>query len=75
MTTGPYLRVGQPDVHPSKPSHVAGVHQGNKPGRTWREGGIKKGAFKAQAGARRSTGINPESHDPIDPKSPRLSPA
>ena len=40
MTTGPYLRVGQPDVHPSKPSHVAGVHQGNKPGRTWREGGI-----------------------------------
>ncbi len=75
MNTHPTLRIGKPDVSPSKPSHVAGVHQGNRPGKSWREGGIKKSQLGGHASARRSTGINPESHDPIDPRSPRLTPA
>jgi hypothetical protein len=75
MTTGPYIRVGEPDTHPSKPSHVAGIHQGNRPGKTWRERAIRKKHLSAEADPRRSTGINPESHGPIDPRSPKLTPA
>jgi hypothetical protein len=75
MTTGPYLRVGKPETSASKPSHVAGVHQGNRPGKTWREGGIEKERLNAKASSRRSTGINPDAHNPIDPRSPRLTPA
>jgi hypothetical protein len=69
------VRVGKPEVSPERPSHVPGVHEGNRPGLTWREGGIKKRRLTAEASARRSTGINPELHEPIDPKSPRLTPA
>ena len=35
MTTGSNLRVGKPETYSSKPAHVAGVHQGNRPGGTW----------------------------------------
>jgi hypothetical protein len=69
------VRVGKPQTSPAKPSHVAGVHEGNQPGRTWRERGIMKGRLAAKASSRRSTGINPHAHDPIDPRSPRLTPA
>jgi hypothetical protein len=54
------------------PSHVKGINQGNS-----------KGNYEKQAGhnpdgtstARRSTGVNPEGHEPIDPSMPNLSPA
>jgi hypothetical protein len=66
------IRTGKPQVRPSKPSHVAGVREGNAPG-----------SYKSQPGhladgtstARRSTGINAKHRDPIDPSSPNLSPA
>jgi hypothetical protein len=69
---GHEIRVGKPQVTPSKPSHVAGVREGNAPG-----------SYKAQPGhledgtstARRSTGINAKHRDPIDPSAPNLSPA
>jgi len=75
MTTHPTLRIGKPDTHPSKPSHVAGVRQGNRPAKSWLAAAVNKGRLMVQTSARRSTGINPEAHDPIDPKSPRLTPA
>lgn len=69
---GNKLRLGKPQVKTSKPSHVSGVREGNA-----------KGHYKAQPGhledgtstARRSTGINAEKRNPIDPSAPNLSPA
>ena len=62
------IRVGTPDVAVDASAHVAGVEEGNSP--------------KPQAGfhadgtvdARRSTGINPRTHDPIAPGMPNLPP-
>jgi hypothetical protein len=69
---GQKIRTGKPQVRPSKPSHVAGVREGNAPGH-----------YRAQPGhladgtstARRSTGINARHRGPIDPSAPNLSPA
>lgn len=66
------LRVGKADVAITGPSHVAGVKQGNA-----------VGAYEKQAGhlsngtstANRSTGINADTRNPIDPRMPNLSPA
>jgi hypothetical protein len=66
------IRVGQPDVSPDAPSHVAGVRQGNSRGNYERmPGHLRNG----RSTARRSTGINPDLHNPIDPDMPNLSPA
>ncbi len=66
------LKVGKPDVSPDTPSHTPGVKQGNS-----------KGNYESQAGhlpggrstAERSTGVNAEARNPIDPRMPNLSPA
>jgi hypothetical protein len=70
------LRVGKPDIEPSAPSHLPGIHQGNKKGNLKRNAGLKPtGPLTASGSARRSTGINPKHREPIDPRMPRLSPA
>ena len=69
------IRVGRPDVDPTAPSHVPGVFQGNHPHVTQRSRGIHDQGSRAEATARRSTGIRPRSHDVIDPRMPRLTPA
>jgi hypothetical protein len=66
------LKVGKPDVSPDAPAHTPGIEQGNS-----------KGSYESQTGhlpdgrstAERSTGVNPESKNPIDPSMPNLSPA
>jgi hypothetical protein len=66
------LRVGKPQTTPSQPAHTPGVRRGNKLGSYERqEGHLPDG----RATARRSTSINPHLRDPIDPRSPMLSPA
>jgi hypothetical protein len=71
-----HLRVGKPDVDPSAPAHQRGVHQGNKKGNLKDNRGLEPtGPLTARGSARRSTGINPKARDPIDPRSPNLSPA
>lgn len=57
------ILVGKPDVSPTAPTHVRGVHEGNQPISTL-----------GQDGARRSTGIAPELHGPLDPRMPKLTP-
>ncbi|MGH3086893.1 MAG: hypothetical protein ACRDSJ_06190 [Rubrobacteraceae bacterium] len=75
------LRVGKPDTSPDAPSHVEGVRQGNEPGGIeqdpgfYKTGGRGAGRGGAKSTARRSTGINPEARNPIDPSSPTLTPA
>jgi hypothetical protein len=63
-------------VKPSMPSHVRGVHEGNQLGSQKREPGMESGDHEITRGsARRATGINPRSRDPIDPRMPNLAPS
>jgi hypothetical protein len=65
------VRTGKPDVSPDKPSHIAGVHEGNAPGNYAKQRGH---LADGKSTAERSTGINPDDHDPIAPGMPNLSP-
>lgn len=67
------IRVGEADVHPSTPSHMPGVAQGNAPGQE--QAGIHKRGMRAKATADRSTGINAENRNPIRADMPNLPPA
>jgi hypothetical protein len=75
------LRVGTPDVEMDAPSHVDGVGQGNESGGIEQGPGYYKtgergaGRASAKSTARRSTGINADARNPIDPSSPTLTPA
>ena len=66
------IRVGRRQVKPSTPSHTAGVREGNAKGQYKEQPGHLEGG---KSTARRSTGINPDMRDPIDPSAPNLSPA
>jgi hypothetical protein len=67
----PNINLGKPQVTADLPAHTPGIQQGNA-----------KGSYEKMAGhnldgtstAERSTGINPKSHNPIDPSMPNLSP-
>jgi hypothetical protein len=66
------IRVGKPDVEPDVPSHVPGINQGNSRGNYEKqEGHLPDG----RSTAKRSTGVNPDFMEPIDPSMPNLSPA
>jgi hypothetical protein len=60
-----------------RPSHVSGVGRGEETSLAKGDRDVKKTEGKGGgiAGARRSTSINPEDELPIDPESPKLSPA
>jgi hypothetical protein len=65
------LKVGTPDVTPDKPSHVPGIKEGNTPGNYDKSPGHLP---DGRSTAKRSTGILPAKHDPIDPRMPNISP-
>jgi hypothetical protein len=66
------LIVGRPDVSPSRPAHTRGVREGNARGaHAWEKGHLADG----RSTARRSTGVNPQARNPIDPSMPNLPPA
>lgn len=72
------LRVGAAQTRPARPTHVAGVREGNKKGAIHRQAGLHQQHDDprfAKASAARSTGINPRARDPIDPRMPHLTPA
>jgi len=75
------IRVGKADTTTDAPAHTPGVREGNEPGSLDRDPGMstagKKGIGRptGKGTARRSTGINAEARNPIDPSSPNLSPA
>jgi hypothetical protein len=75
------IRVGKPDTTPDAPSHTPGVSQGNEGGGIENDPGLYEtgetgaGRPTAKSTARKSTGINPEARNPIDPNSPNLPPA
>jgi hypothetical protein len=57
---------------PDLPSHVKGIAQGNSSGNYDKMPGHLPDGHSTAA---RSTGINPENEEPIDPRMPNLSPA
>jgi hypothetical protein len=65
------LKTGKGDASPDTSAHTPGVKSGNS-----------KGNYDSQPGhlpdgrssAKRSTGVNADSHNPIDPRMPNLSP-
>ena len=65
------LEVGKPQVSPDKPTHVKGVNEGNATGNYEQSPGHLP---DGRSTARRSTGILPGKHEPIDPRMPNLSP-
>ncbi|HLL86351.1 MAG TPA: hypothetical protein VK387_03450 [Thermoleophilaceae bacterium] len=65
------IRVGKPDVKPDLPAHTPGVMSGNQEGNYEKQAGhLPDGRSTAE----RSTGVNPEARNPIDPRMPNLSP-
>ena len=62
--------IGQ-KVKPDTPSHTRGTRRGE----TWVRVAPEPGREDKTATARSSTGINPKSHSPIDPRMPHLPPA
>lgn len=65
------LRIGKPDVSPDAPSHTPGTKQGNAVGNYEKQDGHLS---DGRSTSRRSTGVNPEAMNPIDPSMPNLSP-
>jgi hypothetical protein len=66
------IKLGKPDAWPDMPAHVPGIHQGNAKGSYEKMPGHNPDGTSTAA---RSTGINPEKHEPIAPGMPNLSPA
>jgi hypothetical protein len=54
------------------PTHVKGVKQGNSKGNYDKNSGHNPDGTSTQ---RRSTGVNADAREPIDPRMPNLSPA
>ena len=67
-----HLRQGDADVAHDTPSHVSGIKSGNTTGNYDKQPGHKP---DGRVTARRSTGVNPKAHEPIDPSMPNLPPA
>ena len=59
-----------PDIEVDAPSHVKGVHEGNRP-----QPLLGREMMEQVEGSRRATGINPKEHEPIDSKMPKLYPS
>jgi hypothetical protein len=66
------LRLGKQQTSPDAPAHTPRVPQGNAPGSYER---MKAHRPDDTSTAGRSTGINEQAENPIDPASPNLSPA
>ncbi len=76
MRTVSNVRVGKPDTKPSASSHTKGIREGNEGRGAERDDGLEVGEEGIlRATGRRSTGINAKDREPIDPRSPRLTPA
>jgi hypothetical protein len=65
------IRTGKPDVKPDLAAHTPGVTQGNAPGNYEKQKGHES---DGKSTAKRSTGVNPDAMEPIDPSMPNLSP-
>ena len=66
------LRLGRRDTPTDAPTHVKGIKQGNSTGNYEKQDGHLP---DGRATAEKSTGINADRRQPIDPRMPNLPPA
>jgi len=66
------MRVGKRKTKPDKAGHIKGINQGNSTGNYEKQAGHLP---DGRATAERSTGINAQARNPIDPRMPNLPPA
>ena len=66
------IKTGKSDIDTRKLGHIPGVKSGNSMGNYERQGGHNKDGTRT---AESSTGVNPASSEPIDPRMPNLPPA
>jgi len=66
------IKVGKPDVSPDAPAHTPGINQGNSKGNYQKQPGHNPDGTST---AERSTGVDPQDHEPVAPSMPNLSPA
>jgi hypothetical protein len=67
-----WLKLGRQDVAIDAPAHTPGIMQGNSKGNYEKQVGLCPGGTSTAA---RSTGIDPDRRNPIDPRMPNLPPA
>lgn len=65
------IKTGKPDIDTQALGHTPGVRQGNSRGNYEKQVGHKP---DGRATSKRSTGINADAANPIDPRMPNLSP-
>jgi hypothetical protein len=65
------IRTGKPDVDTQALGHTRGVRQGNSRGNYEKQSGHKP---DGRATAERSTGVNADAMNPIDPRMPNIPP-
>jgi hypothetical protein len=65
------LKLGPVPVTPDMSAHTPGINQGNAKGNYEKMPGHNPDGTST---AERSTGVNPEAQQPIDPSMPNLSP-
>jgi hypothetical protein len=65
------IEVGKRKVKTNDARHVKGIKQGNSTGNYERQGGHLP---DGRATAERSTGVNADARNPIDPRMPNLPP-
>ena len=64
--------MGKPDVKPDAPARTRpGSHRATRAGNYEKQGGHEP---DGRSTAKRSTGVNPDAMEPIDPSMPNLSP-
>jgi hypothetical protein len=65
------IRTGKADIDTQSLGHTPGVRQGNSVGNYESQGGHLP---DGRATAERSTGVNPDAENPIDPRMPNIPP-
>lgn len=65
------IRTGKPDVDTQALGHTPGVRQGNSRGNYEKQAGHKP---DGRATSERSTGVNADAMNPIDPRMPNIPP-
>jgi hypothetical protein len=65
------IRTGKADIDTQSLGHTPGVRQGNSRGNYESQGGHLP---DGRATAERSTGVNPDAENPIDPRMPNIPP-
>jgi hypothetical protein len=65
------IRIGKADVSPDITAHTPGVTYGNARGNYEKQDGHRP---DGRSSAKRSTGVNSDAMEPIDPSMPNLSP-